>query len=367
MLVTIMTGVFFSFVIIRGIRLPVLEIQDAASQMARGELNIEISYTSRDELGMLSDQVRELIRKLRTIIDDENRLLAQMAAGDFTVDTACEAEYTGGFRPLLVSFREIASQLNHTMLQISQSSVQVAGSSDQVSSGAQALSQGAAEQASSIEELAASINEVSERVRQNAEHALQASQMADRVGSEMNTSNQKMQEMIQAMNDISRCSDEVGKIIKTIEDIAFQTNILALNAAVEAARAGAAGKGFAVVADEVRNLADKSAEASGSTATLIENILKAVANGTQIADETATALLQTVGGVKEVTGIVSRISDASNNQAEAIAQITAGIEQISGVVQTNSATAQESAAASEELSGQSQLMKELVGRFRLKA
>ncbi len=366
MLITILTGVYFSFVIIRGIRLPVLEIKDAASRMAQGDLDIEISYTSEDELGVLSDQVRVLIRKLQTIIEDENRFLAQMASGDFTVDTACEEEYTGGFYPLLVSFREIADKLNNTILQISQSSIQVASSSDQVSNGAQALSQGAVEQAGSVEELAASINEVSERVKQNAEHARQASRMADTVGGRMDESNQKMQEMIHAMNDINGCTDEIYKIIKTIEDIAFQTNILALNASIEAARAGDAGKGFAVVAEEVRTLVDKSAEASGNTASLIDNIIKAVEHGTRIADETAKMLDQTAGGVREVTGIITQISEASDNQAEAISQITIGIEQISDVVQTNTATAQQSAAASEELSSQSQLMEDLVSRFCLK-
>lgn len=365
-LVIILIGVFFSVVIIRGIKLPLFEIENAAVKMAQGDLDIDISYTSKDELGILSDQVRELIRKLQVIIDDENQFLAQMASGDFTVDSVCEKEYTGGFYPLLVSFRAIAEKLNHTILQINESSAQVASGSDQVSSGAQALSQGATEQASSVQELAATITEISEKVKQNAEHARNANDMANAVGSEMHTSNQKMQEMIQAMNDISNCSDEIGKIIKTIEDIAFQTNILALNAAVEAARAGSAGKGFAVVADEVRNLASKSAEASKNTAALIENSLRAVENGTLIADETAKSLLEAVNGVEQVTGIINQISEASNNQAEAIAQVTMGIDQISSVVQTNSATAEESAAASEELSSQSQIMKELVGRFRLK-
>ncbi|MCI8727391.1 MAG: HAMP domain-containing protein [Hungatella sp.] len=366
-LVIILIGVYFSFVVVRLIKEPVSEIENAAIKMAEGDLDVKISYTSRDELGVLAEQVRRLIHKLQLIIDDENKFLAKMAAGDFTVDSICEEEYTGGFQPVLVSFRGIAEKLNDTMLQINQSSAQVASGSEQVSSGAQALSQGATQQASSVEELAATINEISDKVKQNADNAQQANAKAGGISMEMNVSNEKMQQMIQAMEDISSCSSEIGKIIKTIEDIAFQTNILALNAAVEAARAGAAGKGFAVVADEVRNLASKSAEASKNTSVLIENSLNAVENGTRIADETAQSLLQAVNGVNEMAGIIGQISEASSMQADSIAQITMGIDQISSVVQTNSATAQESAAASEELSSQSQIMKGLVERFKLKS
>ncbi len=366
-LVIILVGVFFSFVIIRLIKTPISEIEKAAIKMAEGDLDVEISYTSRDELGVLAAQVRRLIHKLQVIIDDENKFLAKMAAGDFTVDSVCEEEYTGGFQPLLVSFRGIAQKLNDTMTQISQSASQVASGSEQVSNGAQALSQGATQQASSVQELAATISEISDKVNQNADNARQANATAAGVNAEMNVSNQKMREMIEAMGDITNCSNEIGKIIKTIEDIAFQTNILALNAAVEAARAGTAGKGFAVVADEVRNLASKSAEASKNTSVLIENSLKAVENGTQIADETAQSLLQAVNDVNEMAGIIEQISEASSNQAASISQITMGIDQISSVVQTNSATAEESAAASEELSSQSQLMKSLVGKFKLKS
>lgn len=362
----ILVGVFFSFVIIRLIKTPISEIENAAIKMAEGDLDVMISYTAKDEMGVLAEQVRRLIRKLQVIIDDEKKFLAKMAEGDFTVDSICPEEYTGGFLPLLVSFREIAEKLNDTMLQISQSSFQVAGEAQQVSNGAQALAQGATEQAGSVQELSATINEISNKVNQNADNARQANATASGVSMKMNVSNDKMQQMMQAMEDISNCSSEIGKIIKTIEDIALQTNILALNAAVEAARAGAAGKGFAVVAEEVRNLASKSAEASQNTTALIENSLKAVENGTQIADETAKSLLQAVNDVNEMADIIGQISDASSDQACAISQIMIGIDQISSVVQTNSATAEESAAASEDLSSQSQLMKSLVGRFKLK-
>lgn len=363
----ILVGVFFSFVIIRLIKTPISEIENAAIKMAEGDLDVKISYTSKDELGILAAQVGRLIHKLQVIIEDENQFLAKMAEGDFTVDSTCEETYTGGFYPLLVSFRGIADKLNDTMLQISQSSSQVASGAVQVSNGAQALAQGATEQASSVQELAATIDDISNKVNQNADSARQASKAAGCVSVKMDVSKEKMQQMTHAMGEISSCSSEIGKIMKIIEDIAFQTNILALNAAVEAARAGTAGKGFAVVADEVRNLANKSTEASENISALIENSLKAVENGTQIADDTAQSLIQAVNDVNEMTGIIEQISEASSNQADSIAQIMVGIDQISSVVQTNSATAEESAAASEELSSQSQLMKSLVGRFKLKS
>ena len=363
----ILVGVFFSFVIIRLIKIPISEIENAAIKMAEGDLDVKISYTSKDELGVLAAQVSRLIHKLQLIIEDENQFLAKMAEGDFTVNSTCEEAYTGGFYPLLVSFRGITDKLNDTMLQISQSSTQVAGGADQVSNGAQALAQGATEQASSVQELAATIDEIFNKVNQNADSARQASKAADCVSAKMNVSKEKMQQMTDAMGDISSCSSEIGKIMKIIEDIAFQTNILALNAAVEAARAGAAGKGFAVVSDEVRNLANKSTEASENIAALIENSLQAIENGTQIADDTAQSLIQAVNDVNEMAGIIEQILEVSSDQADSIAQLTVGIDQISNVVQTNSATAEESAAASEELSSQSQLMKSLVGRFQLKS
>ena len=217
MVVVILIGVVFSTIIIGSIRQPVAEIEEAAIQMAKGNLDVKISYESKDELGILADQFREVIRKLRAIVDDENQFLAKMANGDLTVDSICEQEYIGSFHQVLLSFRAIATRMNEAMSQISTSSEQVSNSSEQVSSGAQALSQGATEQASSIEELAATISDISERIKENADNANDANKKVGSVGDDMNLSNAKMQDMIKAMEDISNSSNEIGKIIKTIE------------------------------------------------------------------------------------------------------------------------------------------------------
>lgn len=344
---------------------PLQEIETAAKQMAKGSLHVDIAYQSNDEMGVLSDSIRTLSDGLRDIVTDIGQVLAGLAAGDFHVKSNGLEKYIGDFAPILASMRLIRDNLNETLMQIDQSADQVASGSTQVSSSAQALSQGTAEQASAIEELAATVEEISDNIHRTAENAAQASQKADETGAQMQTSNTRMQELMTAMDEIGNASNEISKIIKTIEDIAFQTNILALNAAVEAARAGTAGKGFAVVADEVRNLAGKSAEASKNTAAMIEHAIQAVQNGTSLADETAQALIEAVDNVQQVIAGIGDISLASAQQATAVAQVTQGIDQISGVVQTNSATAEESAAASDELSGQALLLKNQTGKFRL--
>lgn len=360
-------SIAFAVYITGSITKPVSELGTAAEKLAQGRLaDTEISYTSKDELGNLADSMRALAASLTEIIQDENYLLGEMAVGNFDIHSRATDKYTGDFSNLLDSIRYINTNLSTTLSQISQSSDQVASGSDQVASGAQALSQGATQQASAVEELAATINEISGQVDQNAASAQEVNHQSKNVGGEILECNRRMQEMLSAMADITNSSHEIGKIIKTIEDIAFQTNILALNAAVEAARAGAAGKGFAVVADEVRNLASKSAEASKNTAALIEGSLRSVEKGTMIADETAHSLQSVVTGAESITLTIDSISNASLLQASSIRQVTQGIDQISSVVQTNSATAEESAAASEELSGQAQLLKDLVSRFKLK-
>ena len=363
--VALLTTIILAVDVTRRITKPIKEIEAAVKEMAGGNLDVTIAYESSDELGSLSNSVREMTGRLKAIISDEAYVLGELATGNFNVLSRMADSYVGAFQGILEAMRGIKKSLNETLRQINQSADQVASGSEQVSSGAQALSQGATEQASSIEELAATINEISEQVKSNAENAMDVSAKAVQTGRQMAESNGQMQEMIAAMEEISNSSNEIGKIIKTIEDIAFQTNILALNAAVEAARAGSAGKGFAVVADEVRNLASKSADASKSTAALIEASLKAVENGTRIAGQTADFMTEVVEGTKVLTETIDKISEASNAQAASINQVTQGVDQISSVVQTNSATAEESAAASEELSGQAQILKRLVGRFTL--
>lgn len=354
------------FIIITKMLLPINAVVEAMESISHGSLDVSLQQKSNDEIGRLVSSFNETVTSLNEIIGDQSMLLEEMAQGNFNVESGAEEAYQGDYQKMLAAIKSISTQMSNALRQISQSSDQVSSGADQVSSGAQALSQGATEQASSVEELAATVNEISLRVKANAESAQKGSRLAESTGIKMEESNHQMQEMIAAMGEISEKSSQIGKIIKTIEDIAFQTNILALNAAVEAARAGMAGKGFAVVADEVRNLASKSAEASNNTAALIEDSIQAVEKGTQLAGETARTLSEVVESAGQVVTVVGEISKASTEQASSIAQVTQGIDQISSVVQTNSATAEESAAASEELSGQAQILKSLVGQFKLK-
>ena len=364
--VSVVLAVIMGMLIQKSIATPVKEIEGAMAALTNGELDkASVTYTSKDELGGLSENMRSLTVRLRDIIHEVSDLLGKMGNGNFTVESSKSEIYVGSYQEILNAMQNIKENLSNTLLQINQSSDQVSSGSEQVSSGAQALSQGATEQASSIEELSATIMEISGQIADTAQGAKDAYTTVDNVAGEVAASNEHMQQLITAMGDITQKSGEIGKIIKTIEDIAFQTNILALNAAVEAARAGSAGKGFAVVADEVRNLASKSAEAAKNTTALIGGTITAVEAGTKIADETASRLTKVVEGTKGVVTIVERIDKATNEQAQAISQVTTGVDQISSVVQTNSATAEESAAASEELSGQANMLKSLVGRFKL--
>lgn len=358
----VVLGVYIS----NTIRKPIEEIKQAAGLIAAGNLAVSIDYQSEDELGNLSDSIRSLVNTFRGIIEDMSYVLANLGNGIFTVESNAQELYVGDFHLLSDSMYQIIEKLSRTLGQINKASDLVSAGSDQVSAGAQELSQGAAEQAVSSEELAATINHISSQVRKNAQNAQYGSELAEDAGIKIEESNRQMQKMIEAMREISIKSSQIRNIIKTIEDFAFQTNILALNAAIEAAHAGTSGKGFATVADEIRNLANKSAEASKSTASLIAETIEAVDQGTRLADETARTLAEVIESAKQVVKVADNISNASSEQASSIAQFTQGIEQISNVVQANSAAAEESAATSEELSAQAQILRDLVAQFKLR-
>lgn len=345
---------------------PIAQATDRLSKLSLGNLHDPVALThSGDEIGVLTQSLSDTVQSLRSYIENISYVLHEFDTGNLGVQI--ELDYAGDFAPIKDSLLRTVEVLNKTFTQVRSSAEQVSAGSDQVSSAAQSLSQGTTEQASSIEQLAGTITDVSQRVTQNARSAEEASEKCRETSTELGTGKQRMSDMVEAMRKITSTSEEIGKIVKTIDDIAFQTNILALNAAVEAARAGAAGKGFAVVAEEVRNLAGKSSEASKNTSSLIEMVVGMIQDGGKIAEDTAQSLDNIVKLSEAASSLVYEISSASQEQADSISQITQGIDQISAVVQTNSATAEESAAASEELSSQAQEMKRLLERFQLKA
>ncbi len=351
-------------IVSRLITKPVTGLTKAVTRLSTGMLDISINYTSSDELGTLADSLRSTISTLKLYVSDISSNLELMASGDMTNEIT--QDYIGDFIPIKDSLVKISESLNNSLGSITLAAEQVNSGADQVALGAQTLSQGATEQASSIQELSASILEVSSQVDENAKNVQVANESVNDAGEGIKVSNDHMKEMLLAMSEINDSSAQIGKIIKVIDDIAFQTNILALNAAVEAARAGSAGRGFAVVADEVRNLASKSADAAKQTTALIEGSVQSVKRGTKIAEETAIALEEVGVQASMVVDTIEKINKASKEQASALHQITQGIDQISAVVQTNSATSEESAAASEELSGQAATLQQEVSHFKLR-
>nr|WP_325211557.1 methyl-accepting chemotaxis protein [uncultured Oscillibacter sp.] len=346
---------------------PVAELSRVATRIAEGDLNQEIHYQSKDELGVLADDFNHVTLRLREYvryIDEISRTLYEIAEGNLTF--SLENEYTGEFSKIKSSLEEISRSLNGTMGQLRAASRDVAAGAEQVSSGAMTLSQGSSEQSAEVETLAGHIDSVSDSVHKVAQGALEADDIARTVKDGLLDSSDKMRTLTEAIRKISDRSAEINKIVKTIEDIAFQTNILALNAAVEAARAGAAGKGFAVVADEVRRLAGKSSEAAQETTALLGQTVESMDEGVRAAQDTSDSMLAVVTQADKMSSLISGIAEYTRQQTVNAEEITHGIGQIASVVQSNVATAEASAAASEELSSQAAMLREMVSKFRLK-
>jgi methyl-accepting chemotaxis protein len=343
---------------------PLEEVSEACVKFAEGDLNTVIQYRANDQAGRLVETLNYVFRRLQVIVGEISSVLAKMSDGDFA--SVKVEDYKKDFAPVSDSFHKILDQMNRTFTLFQSSAEQVDAGARQVSDGAQALAQGSTEQASSSEELSASIQEISQKIGETSGHVSEVTEYLNTTAQNVEDSNMQMRKLLTAMDEINTSSVEIGKIIKVIDDIAFQTNILALNAAVEASRAGEAGKGFAVVADEVRSLAGKSAEAAKQTAELIETAIGKVKGGKELADGTAKTLSGVTEKIQKLDGSIQQIDKVTNAQTVAITQITQGVEQISTVIQTNSATAEESAAASEELSGQAKLLTEELLKYKVR-
>lgn len=364
--VSLIVSIGFCMTISRKISHGIKELEQAALDISNGHFSsTNITYKSGDEMGDLADDMRRMITTLSTVIQDETYLLNEMAKGNFNIASRTKEYYIGELDTVLSSLDKIKSDLKSTLLQISQSAEQVAAGSEQMASGAQVQAQGATEQAASIESLSTAISEISEQITNNVKNAKVVSEQSNAVRIDAESSRRQMDDMLLAMSEIRDSSKLIGQIINTIEDIAFQTNILALNAGVEAARAGDSGKGFTVIANEIRQLANKSSEASKNTAALIKKSLSKVNQGDEIAARTAKSLLRVVNGVENINEPIHYIADASVKQDLSVRQIMLEINQISDIIQSSSSTAEEIAAASEELSSQAQLLNELANHFQL--
>ncbi len=343
---------------------PIDEVVATMESMSEGNLNAAVSGTYKGSFDALKMSVNNMGSRLKTVVTEISAVTEEIGNGNLNINDL--RVYQGDFNAISIALNTIILKLNSLLGDINQASEQVNTGANQISDSSQSLAQGSTEQASSIQELTASITEIADQTKNNAVNANKARELVTNVMGNADKGNQRMSEMQESMVDINKSSEDISKIIKVIDDIAFQTNILALNAAVEAARAGQHGKGFAVVAEEVRTLAARSADAAKETTGLIEGSIDKVQKGTKIADETAEALDEIVTGIGQVTGLIGNIATASNEQATEIAQINRGVEQVAQVVQQNSATAEQSAAASEELSGQSILLKQLIDQFQLR-
>lgn len=344
---------------------PVVAVRDQMGEISNGNLSADFSLEpDTSEIGMLVASIHETKRELKKYIQDIDHKLAQMAQG--SMDVTIGSDYRGEFLPIQNAMRQIVDSLNHALSKISITAERVSAESEHMASGAETLSNGTVRQASAVQELSASIQEISSQVDRTSKDADDARHASGEAARQLEICGQKMESLSSAMSDISKASNQIGGIIKTIEDISFQTNILALNAAVEAARAGETGKGFAIVADEVQDLANKSSVSAQDIAELIENSMELVRYGSSLTTDTTNAILTVVSSAQKSTQLVDRIAESAQYQSQSLKQLTQGMEQISDVVQTNASTAQESAQSARELHQQAEELKISVHKFRLK-
>lgn len=363
---SVLISMVISLLLANNIGTPMKACAKRMQLLVEGDLETPIpEIKNKDETGMLTASTASLVKGLGVVIHDISYLLTELSNQNLDIHTQHEESYAGSFQNILLSMRQMKIKLNSIMHQVSHSATQVSDASSQLSISAQTLSEGTSEQACSVQQLADRMNVISEDVKNTATEALDVRSQTHHAGEAVSLCSSQMQNLMTAMDKIKTCSDEIEKILKTIDDIAFQTNILSLNAAVEAARAGEAGKGFAVVAEEVSSLASKSAEAAQQTSVLIEHSTQAVHTGTEIALQTADVLQEVVKSIHSVTASIDNISTVSHEQSEAVSQVSEGINQISAVVQSNSSTAQQGAAASEQLSAEAAILKQLVEQFTL--
>lgn len=348
---------FFCFKLIRQITLPIAKLSEASKKMAMGDVDVDCEKLYNDDLGVLMDEYQEMVDAIK-----EQVVVADaISRGDMTVDVHQRSDKD----VLGKAFNRLVLENNQNLGDIRESTMQLTIGAEHVANASQSLAQGSTEQASALQEVTASMTEIAERTKNNAAEASEADSLVHNVREIAEDGNEQMKSMVDAMNDINESSETISKIIKTIDDISFQTNILALNAAVEAARAGVHGKGFAVVAEEVRSLAAKSASAASETAEMIEDSIRKVNHGSKIADETAKSLGEIIGSIEKIVELIGHIAIASNDQATAVSQIDQAISQVSTVVQTNSATSEQCAAAAEELSNQAANLREIVAKYKL--